>query len=236
MHIKPTCRSCAVASGSTESPSNPTKFPVTSEFTVLGHILQTNGSIRACWKQTRCAMWRAFWSNSGSKDADNFNVEAKLNLLSRSVMPQMDFRSSRWPPQKQIATEIDRTQRKMTAAIVTIPHNEYESSCEFVRRRGRAAAKLCNEHGLWSKRWFGRASRWDDHLNQYRNHLSWPAKLRQFKDRTWFIFQRSQFTPVSTGPFSNFSATAGRTDTRAVRGYVHMRWHDGIIYSRSVCS
>merc|ERR1711933_107959 len=94
---------------------------------------------------------------------------------------------------------------------------------------------MCVEQGLWSKRWFQRALRWDDHMSRPRNLRSWPALLRNYGDHDWFIFRRSLFTPTESGPFSNFSATAGRTDTRAVRGYVHTRWHDGIRYAHQVC-
>ena len=96
----------------------------------------------------------------------------------------------RWPPQKQIADELDRLQRKMTAILMRVPRHADEPIDFFVRRRGRLAASVCKRHGLWSLHWFDRATKWDDHLSRDRNSHSWPARLRSYRDREWFLQRR----------------------------------------------
>ena len=123
-------------------------------FVVLGHLLQSTGSIRACWEHGRASMWRVFWANPGAKNAQRLSVNHKLDLMQRAVLPQVFFRCSRWPPQKQIADEIDIVQRKMTAAITRVAREPGEEVIEYYRRRRRFARKLCNFRGLWSQHWF----------------------------------------------------------------------------------
>ena len=98
----------------------------------------------------------------------------------------------------------------------------------YVRRRGRISARLCNQHGLWSARWFARAARWDAHLDRDRSLQGWAPKLRRFRDREWFVMRWMQLAPSDGW---SASIHAGRTDTRAFLGRVNMRWHDGVQYA-----
>ena len=123
-------------------------------------------------------------------------LEVKLKLMARVVAPQIDYRCSRWPPQRQIAAEIDRMQRKMTATLLHMRVSAGESVEDFCRRRNRRCTQICNEHGLWSKRWFDRAISWDAHLSRPRNTYCWAAKLRSYHDRDWFIQRQFFFAPV----------------------------------------
>ena len=147
-------------------------------------------------------------------------------LLQRAVLPQMDCRCSCWPPQVQIASEIDRTQRKMVATILGVVRLPDEAIEDFVKRRGRLAARCCKQNGLWSKRWFQRAVRWDEHLARQRDSESWSSKIRCYRDRSWLMQRR-----LDVG---SSSAIAGRTNTRSAPGKVHSRWHDAIHYARSL--
>ena len=229
MHIKAGSRSCIVANGGEEGPSDPHRWPLTCALPVLGHTLQNNGSIRACWTKTKQSLWRAYWCNPGSKAAAKAGIDARYKLLQRAVAPHLDFRCSRWPPQLQVAKEIDRTQRKMIASILNISRLPAEPADVFLRRRGQIAGRFCREKGLWSQRWFKRAVQWDDHLARPRNEATWAAKLRTYRDREWFIQRRCHLLPAR-GNVS--SATAGRTGTRSNGGKVFMRWHDGILLAQ----
>ena len=228
MKIKPTSRACMRARGSTEQPTDSVKWPLCDKFCVLGHLLQDDGSIRSCWSRARVSMWRAFWANPASKEMTHSTLNDRINLLTKTVTPQLDFRCSRWPPQKQVADELNRTQRKMTAILLKTPRFPGEPIEAFVRRRGRISARMCKEHGLWSARWFSRATRWDSHLSRDRNIMSWAARLRDFKDRDWFMQRRIELAPQNGW---SSSVHAGRTSTRSYHGYVHTRWHDGIHYA-----
>ena len=177
-------------------------------------------------------MWRSYWSNTGSKDARPLDVTRRIALLDKAVTPQLDFRLSRWPPQKTIANEVDGLQRKMVASAMRIPRYPGEDAADFVRRRGRAAALQCRQSGQWSQRWFKRATDWNKHLERPHNSDSWPAKLLHYRAREWLIQRRIPPLPANG---RSSSCLAGRTGTRSSAGCVHARWHDGIELARG-CS
>ena len=154
-----------VARGSDAVPYDGNKWPLVDEFPVLGHSLQPCGSIRSCWTKAKGAMWKSFWANPGTKAASHLSQAARLALLRRSVLPQLTFRCSRWPPQRRISQELDAMQQKMVASALKLSPATGEAADSFVRRRGRAARSYCHDAGRWSYHWFERAVRWDDHLS-----------------------------------------------------------------------
>ena len=229
LEIKPSSRSCMAAAGSTTSRESD-KWPVASTFPLLGHILQNNGSIRPCWRNTRSLMWKSFWANPGSKACRALAEGRRMKLLTKAVAPLLDYRCSRWPPQKTIAKEVDGLQRKMVATLQRVPKYPGEDLGDYVRRRGRLAGTSCRASGLWSKRWFTRAASWNAHLERDRNRYTWSARLLHYMDRQWFADRRASLLPVDG--FSG-SILAGRTDTRTNPGCVHTRWHDGIEFGKT---
>ena len=152
-------------------------------------------------------------------------------MLTRATVPLLSFRCSRWPPQRQIASEVDQVQQKMVASLMRLPPLPGEEAADYVRRRGRAARKVCTDCGTWSHHWFARSVRWDQHLGRPANFHSWPSQLREYKGKQWLMERRASFASALR---SNVSVHAGRTGTRACRGIVHTRWHDGIDYGQSV--
>jgi hypothetical protein len=52
LSIKPSSRACMTPRGSRQVPKDAVKWQLCSEFHVLGHILQDNGSTNACWNNT----------------------------------------------------------------------------------------------------------------------------------------------------------------------------------------
>ena len=193
---------------------------------MLGHLLQPNGSFRACWRAAQRSMWRAFWANVSSSAAKGLPTVTKLALLQRAVVPLLDFRCSRWPPQQQIAAEVDRLQRKMAAVSIRLPRIPGEPVEAYVRRRGRMVAAHCRQAGLWSHRWFHRTVAWRDHLERPRNARSWASKTLHYMDHDWFCRRRALF--------GRAACTAGRTGTRTFPGCVHTRWHDGVQYAQEI--
>ena len=175
-------------------------------------------------------MWKSFWANPGSKHAHRLAPGQRLKLLGKAVVPQLDCRCTRWPPQRTIAGELDAMQRRMTATAMRIPMHPGEGAPEYVRRRGRAAARQCKLAGNWSRRWFKRVVDWHDHLERPRNAHTWPAKTLHHRDREWLMRRRASLLSENR---SSGSCTAGRTNTRAFPGCVHMRWDDGVEFGRS---
>ena len=153
--------------------------------------------------------------------------------MRRGVAPQIDFRCSRWPPQRQIAAELDRVQQKMAASLIRPAWRPGEEAPEYVRRRGRAARKWCKDNGQWSARWFQRALKWNEHLTRAHDPNNWGAQLLKYHGREWLMWRRAMFAPTSASRASPASILAGRTDTRAFRGKVCTRFHDGIEFARS---
>ena len=196
LRIKPASRSCMAVAGSASQPLAEKK-PLCNTFVVLGHTLQNNGSVRACWKSARLAMWRSYWANPGSKDARPLDVTMRTALLDKAVTPQLDYRCSRWPPQKTIASESGGLQRKMVASAMRSPRYPGEDVAHFVRRRGRAAALQRRQSGQWSQRWFKRATDWNEHLERPRNGDSWSSKLLHYRAREWLIQRRVALLPAS---------------------------------------
>ena len=217
-----------VAAVNTEAVLHSSNWPLVNAFLVLGHTLQPDGSIRECWAKAGSAMWRAFWGNSGYKDAAWFPVEDRLALLRTTVLPQIDFGCSRWPPQ--------RLQQKMTATLLKEPFRNGERVEEYVRRRGRLAKKPCRDSGVWSNHWFRRVCKLDDHLARAHDKQSWAAKLRDYRGKEWLMMRRAQFVPANPAILIVVSALAGRTNTREFRGQVQARWHDGVSHARIILS
>eukprot|EP00969_Alexandrium_andersonii_P064360 2834930-Alexandrium_andersonii.AAC.1 len=119
---------------------------------VLGHWLQNDGGIRFDWLATKQSMWRAFWATAGLKSRAQLPLYAKLRLLSRSVLPILDFRSSKWPPQQMVAREMDQLQRKMVSILMAVRPLPLEDPVAYKRRRHRLASNQCRRVGLWSHR------------------------------------------------------------------------------------
>ena len=232
MNIKASSRCCMVSEGNNDVPDNVERWPLVKTFLVLGHAIQANGSIRSCWSRARTSMWKAFWANPGAQNANDLPSAARLALLGRAVLPQLDFRCSRWPPQRQIACEVDQLQQKMVASLLRLPRLDGEEAPEYVRRRGRVARRITSANGPWSCKWFRRAVLWDEHLARPQNHHSWPARLREFRGKQWLIDRRASLAPAASSHNSSHSVLAGRTCTRSFRGKVNTRWHDGIDLAR----
>ena len=155
-------------------------------------------------------------------------VQSKIACLQRAVKPLMSYRCSIWPPQRQIATEIDATQKRMIAIACPISLRPGEGLEQFRRRRGRHASQLACESGFWSQFWFGRALAWDDHVQRNRSVCKWNHSLRAFHDSAWLQEQRAAYAAVNPCRSNPWTLVAGRTGTRALPGKVHPRWQEAI--------
>ena len=205
--------------GSGEISPDAARWPLVSEFPCLGHILQDDGGIRACYTHTRTQMWKAFWGNSGSRVMRDAPIGTKCDLLDRCCRSVLSYRCSRWPPQSQIAQELDRVQSKMMAAILRIPRRPAEQAADYCHRRNREARARCSEIGPWSAHWFARAIDWEDHIARAHQPLCLSVLLRSFHDGQWLDEQRISRNLQGTG-------------TRIAPGRPCMRWHDGIEHAR----
>ena len=213
--------------GDNESP-DPERWPVVETFSCLGHLFQHDGGIRACACAAKLSCWGVFWANFGNRRARALRLPEKIRLLERAVTPGYRFKCTRWPPQRNIALEFDKVQNKMVAVLMRVPRLPGEPAHEYVRRRNHAASCQTRAVGKWSDTWYKRVVNWKDHLERPRNAHSWPAQLLHYRGEGFL-----QQTRVDN---NSASALAGSTRTRAMRGIVHTRWHDGANLAASRCN
>ena len=186
------------------------------------------GAIRPSWTKCRAKMWSAFFSNFAGAAIKKAPTPSKIACMSRAVRPSLTYRCSIWAPQKQIAHELDATQRKMIAIACPILRVPDEDTEAFFKRRGRHAGSIARDAGLWSKHWFDRALAWDEHVQ--RNHVGckWNHQLRAFHDSTWLQERRSVFAATVPRNLNPWTIWAGRTATRAAAGKVQPRWQEAV--------
>ena len=220
LEIKASSRACMAAAGSDETSPDLVRWPPTTSFECLGHIIQNDGGIRSCVSATKRSCWKAFWLNFSNSRAHKIPVRTKLALMNRAVTSSYTYRCSRWPAQRHIAKEFDKMQNKMTAIILRIPRLPGEQAHEYVKRRNHIASCQARTEKRWSKIWFSRVLSWHKHLERPHNSHSWPAQTLHYRGAAYLQQRR----------VDNCSASAlgGRTRTRTARGVVHVRWHDGV--------
>ena len=202
----------------------------TSEFPVLGHTLSPDASIRECWRTSQKAMWRAFWGNCKNEHLRN-NPERAMQLLQRSVYPVLAFKNSRWPPQKVISIELDRTQASMIASIKRSPPLPAEDPVHFCRRRMKEAHSIARAQATWKQKWFYRFKQWNDHLQRHPSHPT--ARLIRTRDKEWLMNRRASFAVQNAIRTRAWGLFAGRTDTRLNNGKVVQRWENGLDFAES---
>ena len=148
-------------------------------FAALGHLLQANVSIRHSRTGMRKAMWKSVWANPGAPQSQDFGLQQNFVSLSRAVVPQLNFQCSRWPPQRQIAKEIDNLQQQIIVpTLLKVPRSDGEELENYIRRRAKSVRRVCAQNGMWFLGWFRRVLDWDEHLQRPRNGETWAAILR----------------------------------------------------------
>jgi hypothetical protein len=212
--------------GATVPAALPEGFDLVKQMKVLGHVVAHDGSIRPCWEEGKKALWRSFWRNSGCRKARAIGTSERLDLLARATLPALSFRVSRWPPQKQIGLELDAVQRRMIAVCLKIRLQRHETLAAYVRRRNREISAVTRKCGEWSRMWWSRAAKWDDHLHR---HPESPASIiASCHGPNWLLSLRAVWATISTNNPRAWSVTAGRTDTRVCAGRPQPRWRESI--------
>ena len=147
-----------------------------SEFPVLGHIISSSGSVRACWQNTRAAMWRSFFGNAGSLRVRGLPTNRKFQLLNRCTTPILAHRCSRWPFNELLASEVKSVQFKMCSALVRTERLEDDSPASFKIRRNRVISQQAFASGSWVVKWCRAGLKWNTHL-QRGVATSWIGSL-----------------------------------------------------------
>jgi hypothetical protein len=234
LQLKPSSLQALLPRGSSETAELDARWDIMETMRVLGHWIDDDAGIRGCWAQTRTAMWRSFYRNSGSRKAKLLTADRRAVLLSRATLPVATFRFSRWPPQKQVALELDALQMKFFGIAAGYRMHPSETPVAFVRRRQRTIKQVLHRRGWWSQLWFKRSRAWDAHLDRHPD--SPAAKMRSWQGESWLESARAVWANIRTSRARPWTMTAGRTDTRVAPGRPQTRWHEGLRFAEQVCS
>ena len=193
------------------------KWTVVSEMEVLGHRLQCDSGIEACFRRTCENAWKAFFANCASRDANRLSVSCRISLLRRAVEPVVRFRWTRWPFRKDHANQLVRIQRKMLAILSGLRPFVGEPPDHFTQRRGREVSKLQSRMGSWGTKWAMALLSWNSHLERPLNSRSWASMLLELHRPAELADRRSR--------------NNGRPCTRKDPGFIQRRWSESLTFA-----
>jgi len=231
LEYKDASRGILVPAGSTQDDAHAQLWPRRSALEVLGHHVADDGSLRPDWNHQRPRLWRAFWSCASSKALVGATLAEKEKAITRFVSPIGLFRWSRWPPQKQIANELNATQAAMLTTLLRIVPQAGETPTMYRRRRAALSRQNFQQVPLWSSQWFSRALAWHNHV--LRHPESHSTRILAWHDSAWMRSRRQSLLPMLSIRDHGWTPNAGRTNTRVRSGIVQCRWEDGIAHARS---
>ena len=191
---------------------------------VLSHVITDDASAGAGFRVFMEKAWRAFFANSGHRNARGVGNHRRINLLNRTVTPLLRFWCPAWSCCQSLAKRLDAMQRRMIATIQRVPRVPCESDHSYFSRRSRLTTSTCQRMGLWSRLHGSCVISWSDHVKRHPSESHWPAVLLDYRPPSWFADRR-----LALG---SSSSQGGRTGTRATAGGVARRWADGVQYAR----
>ena len=229
LHFKEGSKFALVPKNSDEVFQLPDGYVQTDDLECLGHVVSGDGNVAVCFAAAEKQAWGAFFANPASSKLKGAGLDRRLGQFTRCVTPCIAYRSSCWPPSKDLSTRLAKIQASMYATLLELPRNSNETIDSYMCRRGRAATALVRKHGSWSDQWHANARKWYQHLLR---HPEGPAgQVLKFHDDDWLQVQRMN-THASRGCRSlNLSAFAGFTNTRKASGRPSQRFEQGIRWS-----
>ena len=198
-----------------------------------------------CWSRLVQKAWASFHANVRAPSWRKLGKRRRLTLLDRCVTPVVRHYLAVIPPQHSYCEKLNRMQRRMVSAAIGNTRWRTEDWPGFVRRSAREASTwIENNTKWWSREWMHRSILWADHL--VRDHAqqllhfehgvqadllstrwSWAAALYSYHANEWLSNRRVYRTR------SRWLGTLySMTGTRAIRGRVHIRYHDGVAHAR----
>ena len=163
--IKPDSKQLIVSREHCDDDVIPEDWIVENASVVLGRVLSSDNCIRASWDGAKQKMWKSLNANLRLKHWTKLGAARRLVILSRAIRPILYFHCSAWPPQTQVALEVNRLQRQMTSRAIGCFRDPLESYERYRRRIGRDCSEAING-SWWSKHWFDTACAWREHLDR----------------------------------------------------------------------
>ena len=185
-------------------------------------------------------MWKRYYGISRAAGWSRPSLARKCIHIERSLWSILAFYCGTWPPQRQVAREVDGVQRKMIASAMRLQKLPEEHPATYIRRRNRDANRLLAKGGRWSQRWFQKATNWDQHIRRdlkrqllhvvdnvpaplLATSFAWGPPLVAFQDLDFLNRQR---VVHRVNEFSDRINV--RTGLRVGRRRIHPRWSQSI--------
>ena len=108
---------------------------------ILGRFISTDNSIRPSFDVAKQRMWGSFFANVRVKHWHKLGIRRRLLLIDRAIEPVLKFHAAAWAPQRQVALEVDRMQRRMVSSALALHRDPDEDISLFKRRVGKGCAK-----------------------------------------------------------------------------------------------
>ena len=168
----------------------------------LGHYLQDDGGIKACFDHCSRAMWRCFFGNM-SEGLLSSSAHAKMRFLTSSSCSLHAFRWPCWAYQRTSASKLDSIQRQMIAVLMSIKPLPRENAEDFILRRRIRSGRLASKDGRWSNGWASSLRSWSDHIQRKHEKGTRSQPLVAWHGPSWL--QKQQLTN-SKNPLSRKTA------------------------------
>ena len=236
--IKDGSKKIVVATGGEDDEDLGDEWILEDASDVLGRFVSGNNSIRMSWDHVKTKMWKSFFANVRCRYWTKLGVNRRLRILARAIKPLLTFHCAAWPPQSQIAQEMDRLQRRMTSAAIGLRPIPLETPAQFRRRVGREASRFIDQQ-WWSHSWFNSVISWHEHLFRDWNvqrkffedaispellssSFAWAPVIVQHWGMHW-VEQHSVYSENNAR-----SVQVSRLFRRACAGHVHARWAEAV--------
>ena len=142
----------------------------------MKHTYNTTINSIPCWLNSRAAMLRSFYKNSGSLQALDVPMRQKVILLNRATLPVLAYRAARWPPSTSVISTVDRFQRRLLASCLATQPLPAEPPLEFFKRRNAIVTANLPTRLKRSQSWCHKSIKWDEHIAR-RHGMTWSADL-----------------------------------------------------------
>lgn len=188
----------------------------------LGHILESSGSVRSCWRHARNQVYARAQAAMRVARRAHVPVVERLRALDAVLWPALMFRAPTWPPHACILGEADALQRRCAALALEVAPRPLEDPATYRRRRGHIAGVAIATHVPWSRRMVEAAvGRLRALTEAGPARDSWLGHLLRYRDRAWLIAQRMAH--------GSLSQRSGFLHVRVAPGRVPPRFEEAVV-------
>ena len=193
------------------------EFKPVTQLAILGCLVSANGSVEACFQQTKASMWRAFYACYG-KSLLMCSLQKRLKWLTVNILAICACRWCTWPYSEALGKRLDKTQLHMVCLLLDYQFKAGISVESYYRNRAILAGRTISNLGRWSEMWAVAVLRWHHHCLRAHDVSMWHASILSYHDNYWIEQQRQ----------IHGRGHIKRTRTRLSSGKVAQRWSECI--------